>query len=371
MDIPSDGAMKAILKSMAEDPSRFSQMVCLRISVTPSCSILYGPLTLQRVFLAMHSCSCGVALSYMLLAHARSLIFLSIDVEGLEWLPSFLHALQHLQIRSTMKSIAKMVPEALNLQTLRTLCLERNRSLAASEDAGVALNLNLEGLSQLDSVMLDGVTPASLILREGTALHVVSHSLIEAQSAVWHNAIGAMRSFTLNAWGKDVSSQELPGFLLLQNSLISVMIRCESLGTLEQPLLLQGPWLQLKRLSLICEDNISIVIGDGRLAWQQMVLCCNKTLNMRLVGIPMFAERCTELFIWHGMSNEDVPALAQLAQYLKEQKLHVQDSDYFCVCDSENWFAFKHKWIVQLLNMSDYPCECGACWKCCRPETCR
>ena len=173
---PSDGAMKAILENLAEDPSKFSQLACLRNSVTPSRGILYGPLTLQGVFPAMHSCSCGVAISYMLLAHSRSLIFLSIDVEGLEWLPSFLHALQHLQIRSTMKAIAEMVPEALTLQSLRTLCLERNQSLTTSENAGVALDLNLEGLSQLDGVMLDGVTPASLILREGTALHVVSHA---------------------------------------------------------------------------------------------------------------------------------------------------------------------------------------------------
>ena len=377
MDEPSDSAMKAILESLAEDPSKFKQMACLRISVTPCSGILYGPLTLQRVFPAMHSCSCGVALSYMLLAHTRSLTFLSIDVEGLEWLPSFLHALQHLQIRSTMRSIGKMMPEALNLQTLRTLCLERNQSLAASEDAGVALHLNLEGLSQLDSVMLDGVTPASLILREGTTLHVVSHSLIEAQSAVWHNAIGAMRSFTIKASDQEISSQELPGFLLLQNSLISVMIMCNSLGTIMQPLLLQGPWLQLKRLALRCEDNISIVIGDGHLAWQQMLLCCNINLHMRLVGIPIFAERCTELIIWHGRSDGDVPALAQLLRYLKDQKFHVQDrNSMFYVCDSESDFAFQSRhplsnsWISQTLYTSDYPCECGACWKCCRPETC-
>lgn len=348
---PTAAATEALLESVIENPSRFSKISSLEIQVWP-----YVP---QNIWSKESGrlVAGGAALSHMLLSQARSLTFLRLCVSCLMWIPTNLHTLQHLQIVNTTEGLAKMLPAIQKLQALRTLSLER----VWSEVKDFPINVSLNSLSQLESVQLHGVTPALLTLAKGTALHVVSKSLVAAQSEVWSSAAKALRSFRILVTEESISAEELPKALCVPNGLESIVIQCACFGTQQQPILLDGSWLQLERFCLRCDSDAFVVIGDGVVNWQKFGIFCNDDLSMQIPNIFTFAASCTDFFFKCRTFVSQDPL--RLAQYLRGHGVDVQEyMDELWRCHNENQWR-------QHLYTPDLLCQCRACSICRQPET--
>ncbi|EIE26872.1 hypothetical protein COCSUDRAFT_59379 [Coccomyxa subellipsoidea C-169] len=103
-----------------------------------------------------------------LLGQAKELVFLSLDLVGLPYLPHLSH-IQHLQLDVSGGAFPRLAPVLTTLVTLRTLYLESTETQGAQEEA---TGLDLQTLTELESVMLDGAVPSALTLAEGTSLRV-------------------------------------------------------------------------------------------------------------------------------------------------------------------------------------------------------
>ncbi len=330
----------------------------------------------SRLDMPSYEGTCAVALLPCLLSRAHGLKFLSLRLQCTFWIPELTHlqsTLQHLQIDSTGGTLSQLEPLLPKLQGLRTLCLKSDGWQPQCDRT----KLRLQILTQLQSIQLDDVIPASLTLAKGTALHVRCSSRETALSEMWSTltASEAMRSFTLRAFGLDVPAQSIPRFLLVANDLESVFFHCRNFGpgttvctfSQEVPVVLQGPWLRLRRLSLLAEQHVSIVVDAGPINWQVLNISCSLVLTLRFADVGAFAEKCPEIsFTYRRLNCPDTEALVAL---LGNKGVHfeMKQDDR----GSRNMSTSTRRWSTtnQLHSIDNRfkfdDCCCGACWKCC------
>ena len=108
-----------------------------------------------------------------LLGRARHLAFLHLCLYEVHCMPDLAH-LKHLQLKQFSGSFCQVAGSLSGLQNLQSLSLYQQIIMS---DPSERPRSALEGLSQLQVVMLDCVVPASLTLPPGAALHLRMYSL--------------------------------------------------------------------------------------------------------------------------------------------------------------------------------------------------
>lgn len=104
-------------------------------------------------------------------------------MKSFAWLPYHLTTLQHLQIRYTTEAMSKMAPRAPRAEEY-SLPLSAFDIPKSGVIQGLCQTLAWKTYAFWRVSLLCGVTPVVLYLPRGTALHIVSYSVSEAQSVV-------------------------------------------------------------------------------------------------------------------------------------------------------------------------------------------
>lgn len=214
LDLPRESAeVQTTLEALMQIPRSFSRLTALSLRAWP-----HREEDLQSLIMAV---------AYIT-GQAKRLVFLSIDVESLPHLPSLSH-IRHLQLAVSGDSLLRLAPALGNLVTLQTLCC----SSKLEQSAEPLAHLDLLALTQLESMMLDGVVPASLKLPEFAALHAITYSLEEAEESFWPSVLpplGPLKSFTLEASEDIKHVEDIPNWMLEPVKLYRLVLAVKSFG---------------------------------------------------------------------------------------------------------------------------------------------
>ncbi len=349
LDLPRNRpGLQATLESLMQVSSGFSRLTALSLRTRPHGSE-------DLAFLTM-------ALAW-LVGQSKGIVFLSLDLVGLPFLPSLSH-IRHLQLGVAGGSFPRLAATVASLATLQTLYLDGK--LLEESESGVVL-LDLHALTQLESVMLDGAIPNLLFLPEGTALHVIVYSLQDARNKVWPAVGDALTSFRLETDACIYTEEQIPQWMLEPIRLEKLVLALQSFGRTQdedlrhREIQLKGALLYAKRFCLDCTEGLHVQVPKGH-EWKVVNLHSGDKLYVGFDSITEFASSCREFtFRYAHLEGIDILSLASHLtkcgmRYLLEQPFEM---------DVECHFSGP-TWAEDLRDTLHSACRCGACKICCR-----
>ncbi len=234
-----------------------------------------------------------------LVGQPKGLVFLSIDRVSPPHLPSLAH-IRQLQLAVSVETFSRLAPVLAKLVTLQTLYLDGSEM---QEPAAAPAHLDLQALTQLERVMLDGVVPASLLLPEGTALHAVACCLEDARDALWPTVFGALKSFVLETGEHMKMEEDIPGWMLEPVKLDRLVLSSKSFGMgndnedgFDDGLIrLRGALLLADKFCLDCSEGLYVDVPEEH-QWRLVNPISDKRMFVRLGNIARFAS-CPALVI--------------------------------------------------------------------------
>ena len=347
LDLPGDSAeLKATLKALLEVPAGFTSLNSLAFRAP------------NRTEGAQEAV---IMVVLWLVGHAKGLVFLSIDRVSLPYLPSLAH-IRHLQLAVSVENFWSLAPVLATLVTLQTLYLDGSEM---QEPAAPPAHLDLQALTQLETVMLDAVVPASLLLPEGTALHAIACCLEDARNALWPTVLGALKSFVLETDEQVKLEEDIPGWMLEPVKLDRLVLSSYSFGVGYDPedgfndglIRLRGALLLADEFCLYCSEGLYVEVPKEH-QWRLANLISDNRLFVRLRDIARFAS-CPALVIrYRSLEGID---LSRLASYLAKSGIDFDLNQWGEQCEFR---AGSGADILHEYNARS--CKCGACRICCR-----
>ncbi len=348
LDLPGDIAeLQATLTALMQVPAGFTSLTSLAFRAP------------KRFEEAQESVIMAVS---WLVGQAKGLEFLSIDRVSLPHLPSLAH-IRHLQLAVSVENFSRLAPVLATLLTLQTLYLDGSEM---QEPAAPPAHLDLQALTQLESVMLDRVVPASLLLPEGTALHAIACCLEDARDALWPTVFGALKSFVLETGEHMKLEEDIPGWMLEPVKLDRLVLSSKSFGIgydnddgFDHGLIrLRGALLLADEFCLECSEGLYVEI-PGQHQWRLVNLISDKRLFVRLRNVARFASCPAFVIRYESLEGID---LSRLASYLAKSGMDF-DLDQWGEPDCD----FRAGRGADILH-EDHArsCKCGACRICCR-----
>jgi hypothetical protein len=294
---------------------------------------------------------------------ARHLAFLRLVLHGLHYIPCLVQ-LKHLQLNLRRCSFCQVAGSLSGLLNLQTLSLDQSwgspfKILIPSERPSLAL----EGLSQLQSVMLCCVVPASLTLPPGAALHLGMCSLECVRQPVWQTVASALQSVDIISCDDVVGHpSQLPSIFAGQSGLKSIMMDLASFGKPTGPIVLYGAFLQVESLLIQTNWNdLCMRVPAGRLPWRLARFVSHNALDIAFANVGDFLDCCPAFSMWYQSLGGSLMSFRQSiadrgiqwgSQFDSEDSLHEINS--LCTPDA----------IINVVLHPDDICQCGACSSC-------
>ncbi len=265
------------------------------------------------------------------------------------------------------------------LVTLRTLYLESIETQGAQEEA---TDLDLQTLTELESVMLDGAVPSALTLAEGTSLHVTVYSIKDACNGLWLSAGRALRSFTLQAERESIASEdEIPPWMLEPIRLETLVLALYSFGrgnvegVLESGHIeLQGAFMLTERMCFDCKEGLFVSV-QRKHEWKLVNFHSDGRLHLEMMYPAQFVASCPAFSIRYGhLNGVDLICLAScLTKNGITFEAEQPEASYMqCKFYGGHLSADHHgldPWYMDLHGHAGFYsclCRCGACLNCCR-----
>ena len=346
--------VQAIVRALMQVPGGFPRLTAL--SVTTATSLRKGT---SKDGACIH-----MAVAW-LLGQSSGLKFLYLDVGALPCLPSLAH-IQHLQLHMCADSLVNLMPALASLVTLQTLCL-------SSPDNSFPGHLNLQGLSQLQSLNLERLVPGSLTLASSTALHATVYSVADARNSLWErtSAIGVLKSFTLEAPSAVIETEDdIPEWLLGSARLVTLVLSLKQFGENPQfydAILLKGALARSERLCIDCRCDLYAEVPREH-NWKLVNLHCDGELNVEFQSVAHFAMSCTAYSF--RCDNLQGVHLFSLARCMLQYGRDFEEEQIGDFPDTKSAFHSPCRDILHL-DLHDgchSLCRCGACHRCCRPD---
>ena len=302
---------------------------------------------------------------YWLLCNAKGLRFVRLELKTLRCMPR-LAQLRHLQLY-IYDGTGNLGQSLSNLRDLQTLYLKQDADLFPVQSPVLALT----GLSQLRSVKLSNVVPASLALPLGAALHLRLRSMEDAHAAVWNSCVDFLQSVHVRDRtdaGCLRNASELPDFMSGPSVLETIVLRLKRFGAPEEPAYFSQSLLQARRLVLQCTDELRIHIPSEGLQWGVVTFASMDVLEVTFDDISLFLL-ITKAFSF-AYTNLQGLALMYLSQAMAEQGIQI-------CCDTYNPTGCALYSTPALYSESAYDdtmlvslCNCGACPECSDKGSC-
>ena len=361
LDLPRDGtSLQPTLRALMQVPGGFGRLTGLSFRASPQ----------SEEDKEHHK----MAVAW-LLGQAKELVFLSLDLVGLPYLPHLSH-IQHLQLDVSGGAFPRLAPVLTTLVTLRTLYLESTETQGAQEEA---TGLDLQILTELESVMLDGAMPSALTLAEGTSLHVTVYSIEDACNGLWLSAGRALRSFTLQADGESIASEdEIPPWMLEPIRLETLVLALYSFGrgivegVLESGHIeLQGAFMLTERMCFDCVEGLFVSVRRKH-EWKLVNFHSCGRLDLEMMYPAHFVASCPAFSIrYDHLNGVDLICLASCLTKngITFEAEQVIASDYNCKfygAPQLGHLSADHHDELDLHNVDSSLCRCGACHICCR-----
>ena len=347
MELPRESTdLQATLDTLMQVPGGFSRLTALSVRAWPDSEDVPSLI---------------MAVSW-LVGQAKGLVFLSIGAVGLPHLPSLAH-IRHLQLDVCGENFSRLAPALSTLVTLQTLCLDGTR---LDESDGPPADLDLQALTQLESVMLDGIYPASLLLPEGAALHAVAYSLDDASDSFWPTVVGALRSFTLATSERILTEEDIPMWMLEPIKLDTFMVisKCFGKGCTDderfRQIELRGAFLRAESFCISCTDGIYVTV-PGEHEWALVNMLSDQKLYVQLLDVAKFATCPEFVFRYKDLEGADLISLTSVL---------AKRGSEFCLDEygePEVMFATRG-WpgVLHCDALDCTTCRCEACRDCCR-----
>ena len=251
------------------------------------------------------------------------------------------------------------------LLNLQTLSLDKPGMSDPSERPCFAL----EGLSQLQSVMLDCVVPAPLTLPPGAALHLRVYSLDCVRQPVWQTVAFALQSVCITSDDGEVveHSSQLPSIFAGKSGLKSIMMQLGSFGTQTDPIVLYGAFLQVESLLIRTDLNdLCMRVPAGRLPWRLARFVSSNALVIAFANVGDFLDCCPAFSMWYqslrgnlmsfcqGIADRGIQWGSQFESDAFERGFSLHEIHSLCTPD----------FIIDLDLSPEDMCQCGACSSC-------
>ncbi len=348
MELPRRSAdLQATLDTLMQVPGGFSRLTALSVRAWPDSEDVPSLI---------------MAVSW-LVGQAKGLVYLSIGAVGLPHLPSLAH-IRHLQLDISGDNFWRLAPALSRLVTLQTLCLDGTRF---DESGGPPAHLDLQALTQLESLMLDGIYPASLNLPVGTAVHGRVYTLDDARDIFWPTVVGVLRSFTLDTREHIWSEEDIPPWMLQPTKLDTLVVASKSFGRGFKDdengrIRLKGALLQAERFCLSCIDGIYVIVPEEH-EWALVNMLSGGKLYARILDVNKFASCPQIVFRYDDLEGADLMSVSSV--------LNERGMEFFLEEYGEPTVEFSSPRGVELLHsqgddLECSSCKCGACRDCCR-----
>lgn len=176
-----------------------------------------------------------------------------------------------------------------HLPSLRTLSLEAEAD--DGYDPERRPHLDLAGLSQLHTVILSDILPASLTLPEGAALRLHMSSLECARQEIWSSVALALQSISIDCCDVIIEVSQLPRIFAEPSGLKNILLCLNSFGDKEHPIEFYGAFLQVEWLLLKTQNELCVRVPARSLHWQ-VVRLWGKMLDIDFANAGDFLVRC-------------------------------------------------------------------------------
>ena len=153
--------------------------------------------------------------------------------------------------------------------------------------------LQLDALTALRTVALEGLVPESIQHEEGCELHITQHSYQCIEDAVWDTVLPHLRSVWVSDSGAVVTA--LPSCLLKAEKLTRASLRVHCFGTTAAPVPLDGALAQVDALVVQCKDLHATVPAD--VAWRSVSLAASNMLDLRFEDVASFREQDSDALL--------------------------------------------------------------------------
>ncbi len=305
-----------------------------------------------------------------LAGQARQLQYLNltlIQLKGLPRLPQLKHLQLHLK-NGDCRRVAGCMTDALpSLQTLHIIC--------HNDSQDDAPELLLAAMTQLRSLALRGVLPASLALPESTQLHVRVHDIYAARHPIWISLLPHLRTFHIDMQKEDSSfdaEENIPQFLFGPSSLETLIVSVSGFGTVKAPIKLRGSFLEVERLGIDTLDDIHVEVPTGH-GWRLVNFHTCKSLGIRLHDMENFVDNRPE-FSFQFTTLQGMGVML-LTRYMAERGVdwdwYDSNISYYAECYVHSPSDNAHDLLYLPANFERhnlfYLCRCQACWFCCSP----
>ena len=162
--------------------------------------------------------------------------------------------IKHLMLKSPCLHCSRLSTALTALEQLQTLWL--NKGIEPHTPGA----LQLDALTALRTVALDGLVPESILIEEGCELHITQHSYQRIEDAVWDTVLPHLRSVWVS--DSDAVVTALPSCLLKAEKLTRASLRVHRFGTTAAPVPLDGTLAQVDALVVQCKDLHATVPAD-------------------------------------------------------------------------------------------------------------
>ena len=201
--------------------------------------------------------------------------------------------IKHLLLEASGIDFVRLSTALAVLEQLQTLCLH-DTERPAPQTPGA---LQLDALTTLRTVALEGLVPESIRLTEGCELHITQHSQSCIEDAVWDTVLPHLRSVWLSDSCAVITA--LPSCLLKADNLTRASLLVHSFGTAAAPLPLEGGLAQVDALMVQCKDLHATVPED--VDWDDVSLAAGNTLDLRFDDVAGFGKNIPKLCLRHGI----------------------------------------------------------------------
>ena len=188
--------------------------------------------------------------------------------------------IRHLILRIPGVDCTRITSTVSALKQLQTMWLADTNSRVRT--SGI---LQLDALSSLQSLALDGVVPDSIHLHASCKLHLRFDQWGIIQT-VWDTVLPNLRSVKLSDSSCVIRS--LPSMLRKADNLVRAAVLCKQFGSESAPLLLHGALAGVRAL-VVHSTDLHVVVPPNVL-WRHVSLEAKRMLGLRFESLPSFVE---------------------------------------------------------------------------------
>ena len=202
--------------------------------------------------------------------------------------------IKHLLLESPGLHFGRLSTALAVLEQLQTLWLSATKRPVPRTPGA----LQLDALTALRIVALEGIVPESIQLMEGCELHITQHSQSCIEDAMWDTVLPYLRSVWLSDSCAVITA--LPSCLLRAGNLTRASLLVHSFGTAAAPVPLDGALAQVDGLVVQCKDLHATMPAD--VAWRSVSLAASNMLDLRFEDVASFGSKIPMLCFRHGIS---------------------------------------------------------------------